>query len=189
MTWLKSCHDVHTFTNLRLIAKRRLLMIAALAWALPAKAQPVIPPGLLDYAASVLSGLIDNARQQAIADGVRPIPPSVYRSLLGYFPADLLQRCRFATGSSRALTLPALAFTYGDATAITLGEVVLFKSDRVSETDLKVWAHELTHVMQYQRWGVEGFAERYVRESAVVEQEAIDNANRFVAWHADHAAR
>ena len=76
-------------------------MIAALAWALPAKAQPVIPPALLDYAGSGLGGLIDAARQQAIADGVRPIPPSVYRGLLGYFPAALLQRCRFATGSSR----------------------------------------------------------------------------------------
>jgi hypothetical protein len=168
--------------------KRRSVMIAALAWALPAKAQPTIPAALLDYAGGALGALIDAARQQAIADGVRPIPTSVYRGLLGYFPAALLQRCRYATGSSRPLTLPALAFTYGDATAITLGEVVLFKSDRVAETDLKVWAHELTHVMQYQRWGVEGFAERYVRDSAEVEQEAVDNANRFAAWQT-HAGR
>jgi Domain of unknown function (DUF4157) len=70
----------------------------------------------------------------------------------------------------------------GDATAITLGDVVLCRNEQVAETDLKVWAHELTHVMQYQRWGIEGFADRYVRDSAAVEQEAIDNANRFVAW-------
>ena len=157
-------------------------MIAALAWALPARSQPAIPPGLLDYAGSALGEMIDNARQQAIADGVRPIPPGIYRSLLGYFPAALLQRCRFAVGSSRALTLPALAFSYGDATAITLGDVVLFKSERVADSDLKTWAHELTHVMQYQRWGIDGFAERYVRDSSAVEQEAIDNANRFSAW-------
>jgi hypothetical protein len=180
--WLKSRHDVHQLITMRLSTKRRPVMIAALAWALPAKAQPAIPPALLDYAATALGGLIDAARQQAIADGVRPIPPSVYRGLLGYFPAALLQRCRYATGSSRPLTLPALAFTYGDATAVTLGDVVLFKSERVADADLKVWAHELTHVMQYQRWGVEGFAERYVRDSAEVEQEAVDNANRFTAW-------
>jgi hypothetical protein len=126
--------------------------------------------------------LIDEARQQAIADGVRPIPPGVYRSLLGYFPAALLQKCRFAVGNAHALTLPALAFSYGDATAITLGDVVLFKNELVAETDVKVWAHELTHVMQYQRWGTEGFAERYVRDSGVVEQEAVDNANRFADW-------
>jgi hypothetical protein len=180
--WLKSRHDVQLPPIMG-----RAIMIAALAWALPAKAQPAIPPHLLDYAGSALGGLIDSARQQAIADGVRPVPPAVYRSLLGYFPAALLQRCRFAVGTGRPLTLPALAFSYGDATAITLGEVILFKSDRLAETDLKLWAHELTHVMQYQRWGIEGFAERYVRDSAAVEQEAADNANRFANWqsHAD----
>jgi hypothetical protein len=157
-------------------------MLAGLAWVLPLRAQPAIPVELLDYAGSALAGLIDGARQQAIADGVRPIPAAVYRSLLGYFPAALLQKCRFAVGHSRALTLPALAFSYGDATAITLGDVVLFKNERLADNDLRVWAHELTHVMQYQRWGIEGFAERYVRDSGAVEQEAIDNANRFAAW-------
>jgi hypothetical protein len=161
---------------------RRFLLLAGLAWILPVRAQPVIAPGLLNYAASALGALIDDARQQAIADGVRPGPPGVYRSLLGYFPAALLQKCRFATGSSRTLTLPALAFSYGDATAITLGDVVLFKNGHVAETDLKVWAHELTHVMQYQRWGIDGFAERYVRDSGAVEREAVDNADRFIAW-------
>jgi len=161
---------------------RRLLLLAGLAWILPVRAHPAIPSGLQAYAAGALAELIEGARQQAIADGVRPIPPLVYRSLLGYFPAGLLQKCRFAAGNSRALTLPALAFSYGDATAITLGDIVLFKNDIVAETDLKVWAHELTHVLQYQRWGVEGFAERYVHDSAAVEQEAIDNAKRFAAW-------
>jgi hypothetical protein len=161
---------------------RRSFLLAGLAWALPARAQPKISPGLVDFAGSALARLIEDARQQAIADGVRTIPPLVYRSLLGYFPATLLLRCRFATEGSRALTLPALAFTYGDATAITLGDVVLFKSEKVAQSDLKVWAHELTHVMQYQRWGVDGFADRYVRDSSAVEQEAIDNANRFMAW-------
>jgi hypothetical protein len=161
---------------------RRFLLLAGLSWALPVRAQPAIAPGLLDYAASALADLIDSARRQAIADGVRPVPTGVYRSLLGYFPAALLQKCHFAAGEARALTLPAFAFSYGDATAITLGDVVLFKNERVAETDLKVWAHELTHVMQYQRWGIEGFAERYVRDSGAVEREAIDNANRFAAW-------
>lgn len=167
---------------------RRFLLLAGLAWVLPVRAQPAIAPGLLDYAASALATLIDDARRQAIADGVRPIPPGVYRSLLGYFPAALLRKCRYGTGTSSTLTLPALAFSYGDATAITLGDIVLFKSKLVAETDLKVWAHELTHVMQYQRWGIEGFAERYVRDNGAVEREAIDNANRFTAWLPRHGA-
>jgi Domain of unknown function (DUF4157) len=161
---------------------RRILLLAGLAWILPVRAQRALPADLLDYAANALAALIDGARRQAIADGVRPIPPAVYRALLGYFPAALLQKCRFAVGNARALTLPGLAFSYGDATAMTLGDVVLFKNSRVAESGPKIWAHELTHVMQYQRWGIDGFADRYVRDSAAVEQEAIDNADRFAAW-------
>jgi hypothetical protein len=161
---------------------RRFIMLAVLARALPARAQPVIPPGLLESAGTALGDLIDSARRQAIADGVRPLPPGVYRALLGYFPAALLQRARYAVGGKRRLSLPMLAFSYGDALAITLGDVILFKTARAAENDLKLWAHELTHVMQYQRWGIEGFAERYVRDSASVEREAIDNADRFAAW-------
>ena len=157
-------------------------MLAALARALPARAQPVIPHALLDYAGTALGDLIDSARQQAIADGVRAMPPGVYRALLGYFPAALLQRARYAVGGTRRLSLPMLAFSYGDALAMTLGDVILFKTARAADNDLKLWAHELTHVMQYQRWGIEGFAERYVRDSAAVEREAIDNATRFAAW-------
>ena len=160
--------------------------MGALSWALPARAQPALAPGLLDYAGRALGRLIDDARQRAIADGVRAIPSGINRALLGYFPSELLRKARFATGASHALTLPALAFSYGDATAITLGEVILFKSERVADADLKVWAHEMTHVMQYQRWGIDGFADRYVRDNASVEQEAIDNANRFLAWQRGH---
>nr|WP_294516341.1 DUF4157 domain-containing protein [uncultured Rhodopila sp.] len=161
---------------------RRIVMLAALARALPARAQPVIPHALLDYAGTALGDLIDSARQQAIADGVRAMPPGVYRALLGYFPAALLQRARYAVGGTRRLSLPMLAFSYGDALAMTLGDVILFKTARAADNDLKLWAHELTHVMQYQRWGIEGFAERYVRDSAAVEREAIDNTTRFAAW-------
>jgi hypothetical protein len=156
-------------------------VLAGLSWILPVRPRQPIASGLLEYAAATLGDLIDGARQQAIADGVRPIPPSVYRALLGYFPAALLQKCRFA-GDARALTMPALAFSYGDAASVTLGDVVLFKTERTAETDLKLWAHELTHMMQFQRWGIDGFADRYVRDSGSVEQEAIDNASRFVAW-------
>jgi hypothetical protein len=149
---------------------------------MPARAQTRIAPPLQDYASEALAALIEDARRQAIADGVFPILPGIYRSLLGFFPADLLQKIRFAVGRTDTLDLPSLTFTYGDAIAMTLGEVIIFRSERDAKADTKLWAHEMTHVMQYQRWGIEGFADRYVRDSAAVEQEAIDNAKRFAAW-------
>ena len=163
---------------------RRSILLAPLAWAMPARAQPKIAPSLLDYAGKALAALIESARRQAIADGVSAIPPAIYRALLGFFPADLLNRVRYAVGGAEPLTLPSLAFTYGDAVAMTLGEVVLFKSAKDAANDARVWAHELTHVMQYQRWGIDGFADRYVRDSAAVEKEAVDAEKRFAAWRA-----
>ena len=38
-------------------------------------------------------------------------------------------------------------------------------------------------MMQYQRWGIDGFAARYVRDSGAVEREAYGNADRFMEWH------
>jgi hypothetical protein len=64
--------------------------------------------------------------------------------------------------------------------------VILFQDDHAAQTDAKLWAHELTHVMQYERWGADGFARRYLENYQAVEKEAIDNANRFVSW-SEHA--
>lgn len=157
-------------------------MLASLAWALPAPAKEQTNADLLEESGTLLARLIGDARQQAIAQGVRPMPVWIRHRLLGYFPASLLDRARYRAGTTNPFSLPGLAFGYGDATAMTLGEVVLFKTEATAQTDVKTWAHELTHVMQYHRWGLEGFADRYVRETAKVEQEAIDNANRFEHW-------
>jgi hypothetical protein len=164
-------------------AVRRLVwLLADLVWRGRGRAQPAIAPGLRDWAARLLAQLIETAREQAIADGVKPLPASVYRGLLGYFPPALLQKARFGSGHAGQIALPALAFTYGDAKAVTLGDVILFQDEQAAQTDLKLWAHELTHVMQYQRWGMQGFASHYVADSGGVEQEANDNAERFTQW-------
>lgn len=163
---------------------RRQFLLAGFLAMLPkrARSQDAIPPALIGVAAQVLANLIESARSQAIADGVQSMPSGVYRGLLGYFPDGLLRKVRFSAGRAERIVLPSLAFAYGDAAAVTLGDVVLFRDPRKAQTDLKLWAHELTHVLQYQRWGVAGFAEHYVRDSHAVEKEAYDNADRFAVW-------
>lgn len=163
---------------------RRQFLLAGLLALLPkrGRGQDTVAPALVGVASQVLARLIEAARAQAIADGVQPVPSGVYRGLLGYFPDGLLRKARFSAGRTDSIVLPSLAFSYGDAAAVTLGDVVLFKDSHKAQTDLKLWAHELTHMLQYQRWGTGGFAERYVRDSKEVEKEAYDNADRFEAW-------
>ncbi len=138
-------------------------------------------PQLGDVVASLLAQLIIAARRDALAAGTGPIPERIVQALTGYFPADLLRSVRCGGGGA-SLSLPGLAFQYGDALAITLIDVVLFRRDDDVRWNEKIWAHELTHVMQYRRWGVEGFAARYIADSAAVEREAYGNADRFQAW-------
>jgi len=166
---------------------RPLRFRSPFAWALPAKAPTPVSAHRQEEAATALSSLIATARRQAIADGVSAIPPVIYRALLGFFPADVLSRVRYAVGAIAPLSLPSFAVTYGDARAITLGDVVLFKTERGAQTDAALWVHALTHVMQYQRWGMAGFAERAVRDGAALEQEAIEAGSRFCRWRADAA--
>jgi hypothetical protein len=40
--------------------------------------------------------------------------------------------------------------------------------------------------MQYERWGIDGFATRYLQDYEAVEREARENADRYVTW-SDHA--
>jgi Domain of unknown function (DUF4157) len=165
---------------------RRLFLLASLVAALPkrVRGQDAVPSSMVAAGARILAQMIQTARAKVIAGGVKPVPIGVHRGLLGYFPDSLLRKARFAAGQDDGAALPALAFGYGHAAAVTLGEVVVFRDPRAAETDLKLWAHELTHVLQYQRWGIDGFAERYVSGRESVEKEAYDNADRFAAWRA-----
>ena len=165
---------------------RRSFLLAPLVWALPARAQTAIPPSLLDRGATLLADLIQSARDSAIANGVKPIPPRIHQALRGYFPDDLLRKVRFTSGHADAITVPGLAMEYGHVDAVTLIDVILFHHDHAALTDAKLWAHELTHVMQYERWGVEDFAKRYLQDFDAVEQEARDNADHYVHWR-EHA--
>jgi hypothetical protein len=165
---------------------RRSFLLAPLAWARPARARPAIPPSLLDQAAKLLAELIQSARESAIGAGVKPVPPQIHRALLGFFPDAILRKTRYTAGHSDTITLPGLALTYGHADAVTLGDVIMFRDDHAARTDAKLWAHEMTHVMQYERWGTEGFAKRYLQDYDAVEQEARDNADRYVSW-SEHA--
>jgi hypothetical protein len=165
---------------------RRSILLAPLAWAWPARAQLAIPPSLLDQGAKLLTALIQTARESAITAGVRPVPVQMHRALLGFFPDTMLRKVRYTSGHADAIELPGLALEYGHIDAITLGDVILFRDERAARTDAKLWAHELTHVMQYERWGLEGFAAHYLQDHETLEQEARDNADRFVAW-SEHA--
>ena len=72
--------------------------------------------------------------------------------------------------------LPYFLLGNGAVTAVTLGDVILFRDAHLAEDPL-LWAHELTHVEQYRRLGVETFATRYLQQAWVLEDEATTKAH------------
>jgi hypothetical protein len=155
---------------------------AAHAHGVGAPLQPMLVQDLGSLAAQVLAQYITESRRELLAAGAHPVPPHIVQALSGFFPAALLQQVRYRSGGRNDMNLSSLAFQYGDATAITLIDVIMFDREADAQQDLKLWAHELTHVLQYHRWGTDGFAARYVADSRGVEREAYGSADRFVAW-------
>ncbi len=64
--------------------------------------------------------------------------------------------------------------------AVVLQDVVVFSSPQAAQ-GRRLWAHELTHVLQYQELGLEGFARAYAANALAFERQAEDHAQAVVA--------
>ena len=152
-----------------------------------AAADPIEGPAPEPHSSTMLTALapmlakwIESSRDAAIAQGVAKIPESIRASLAGYVPDKTLARVRWRAGGGSDFSLQQNAFLFQDAQAVTLDYVVVFADENEARSDPKLWAHELRHVMQFEEWGVEGFAARYLADSAAVEDVASEYRWQFM---------
>lgn len=141
-----------------------------------------------DAASEALAQWIIASRNDAVRAGVEPVPAAIRAQLRGHLPEALLAKARYRIGTANEFSLAGQAFK-GTAAAITLGEVILFRPDADGHDDARLWAHELVHVQQYERWGLRGFARRYTLDHEGVEAEARAGADKFTAARKLAAAR
>jgi hypothetical protein len=134
--------------------------------------------------APALIELIARSRDDALRNGVSPIPSDIRANLSGFIPENILNVVRYRVGGGGDLTLQVNATRYGEAAAITLDYVVIFKEQNDALYNPTLWAHELTHVAQYQSWGIHDFAVRYLRSYSDVERPAYEAETRYAAWAA-----
>ncbi len=135
---------------------------------------------MLTALSPMLARWIETSRDAAIAQGVEKIPESVRALLAGYVPDKTLARARWRVKGGSDFSLQQNAFLFKDAQAITLDYVVVFADENEARNDPKLWAHELRHVMQFEEWGVEGFAARYLADSAAIEDVASEYRWQFM---------
>ena len=127
-----------------------------------------------------LATTIRLTRDRAWSAGVRPAPANVVKALSPYFSAATLNQVRWRTPMAQPSMSGLLVHWYFREGAVTLSDVILF-SDAGLAQDPGCWAHELTHVEQYRRYGVDGFARRYVNDWESLEREARQRATRIRA--------
>ena len=131
---------------------------------------------LLNPAGNALAFAIRTSRNTA-GGGARPIPADIRGQLSPYFPPQILDLVRYNTNKA-SLSLPAIINLVNDGNTVTLDDLVVF-TDSNAASDPVLWAHELTHVMQYQNMGVEGFANIYtLTGGSQLEGQARDVQNK-----------
>jgi uncharacterized protein DUF4157 len=136
-------------------------------------------------AGNPLEGWIVASRNTSI-NGAQPIPWSIRQQLTGYINDATMNIAVFKIGDPGVLNLAGLTMQYGDVSAITLIDVIVFRSAADAYNNAALWAHELTHVAQYRDWGVHNFAISYVRNVSDVENPAYAIGNGFAQWSANN---
>ncbi|MCE6968433.1 DUF4157 domain-containing protein [Cereibacter sphaeroides] len=126
-----------------------------------------------EQAVTLLAASIDDARRQAIAEGVAEIPGAIRAQLEGMVPQVDLEAVRWRVGGGSELSLQRNAILHGGASAITLVDVVVFADEGDALANATLWAHELRHVAQYREWGLMEFSRRYVTDHETVEADAV----------------
>lgn len=129
--------------------------------------------GGVSTAGRTLAEAIRHSRNSMIGQ-TKPLPPEVREKLKDFFPNSVLDRARFKIGDDGAFNVARNTLFNSHVAAVTLDDVIVFRSADDAKDNLELWAHELKHVHQYLEWGVNSFATQYVRNSGTVEREASE---------------
>jgi hypothetical protein len=123
-------------------------------------------------AASGLQRWIVQSRNTAAAGDVRQIPLNIRAQLEPYYDLQVLELARYKVGDDVELNAAHTMLQNPDVNAVTLVDIIVFRSADDALNNVALWAHELKHVQQYQQWGVGEFALRYTRDYQAVEAPA-----------------
>ncbi|PXW69560.1 uncharacterized protein DUF4157 [Blastomonas natatoria] len=130
--------------------------------------------------APVLARAIRHGEGQAARAGSRPLPVAMQELLAPHFASDILSTTRWTIGRGRVDLGTVITEQFMDEGAIALNRQIVFSSERLTG-NVWMWAHELAHVEQYRRLGVNGFAAAYIADWRAIEREATQRANKVTA--------
>lgn len=145
--------------------------------AVPAAPVPEAAPGdpLAEQAASLIARNFPTRSGRLLAAALmhaerharpsaHPMPEHIHRRFRDAYDPSFLNAVRWTTLDHAGITLDGLVFHGSErVVAVTLGDVIVFRSDADAE-NLHLWAHELVHVEQIRRLGIQSFARAYAED-------------------------
>lgn len=136
---------------------------------------------ILQLSAIPLAAALRAARERHL-QGARPLPDDVKAALKGHFSDSTLSRAKYSVGDIQ-ITLPNFigkGKKLFDQDAVVVDDIIVFRSPPPAYQDNPCWwSHEVTHVQQYEKLGVEAFAYQYLKDKGgAIESEADNNARR-----------
>ncbi|QYU69812.1 DUF4157 domain-containing protein [Leptolyngbya sp. 15MV] len=129
---------------------------------------------------AALARTIRASRARALAEPTRAVPDDIRRELEPHFPSLDFDALRWKPATGRLSLGTVLTRWYMAEGAVVLDDVIVFTAARTAR-DRRLWAHELTHVLQYRELGIDGFARAYVLGYTQLENQAERNAQRVMA--------
>lgn len=129
--------------------------------------------------ANVLAGAIAASAAETRRAGTREMPGEMADLLAPHFGRALVADVRWTVRGQRLELGSLLTAWVLEEGAVTLGRVVVFAHPGLAD-NLWLWAHELAHVEQYRRLGVDGFAAAYLADWAGMEAQATARGNAVV---------
>lgn len=118
------------------------------------------------------------SRERALSGEVKPIPEAIRRQLQRYFEPSLLDMVRYRVGDGIENNLTHVLLQNQDVSAVTLVDLIVFQNAGDAQNNVALWAHELTHVQQYQTLGIDEFTALYVRDYVALESPAYQMQSR-----------
>ena len=148
----------------------------------------------LQLVSAPLAAAIREARERHQGTS-QPIPSDVRSGLIPFFASSTLSRARYAVGKAE-ITLPngigqTERFASNDY-AVCVDDIIVFNTQPPPFADDPFWwAHEVTHIEQYEQIGIDEFARRYTfTGGAALENPANQRGNqvRQAMWAAGRAS-
>ncbi|UVE16924.1 DUF4157 domain-containing protein [Pseudomonas sp. LS44] len=124
---------------------------------------------MTQVAAPVLQQWLVQSRDSAALEGTQAIPLNIKIQLEKYYSLEVLESVRYKVGDNSEMSAARTMLQNPDITAVTLIDIIVFRTEDDALNNVALWAHELKHVQQYQEWGVQEFAIRYTRDFSAVE--------------------